>query len=105
MFSIGLAARWCVRPSMCCPFGPAIIPAPSPERSLATSLPLSGSPGGSRRIDLNTHRGRLGERLKDHAVPLGQLDQLLDLFGSFVGLDRERQSDLREANRSILCHS
>src|SRR5258708_12024517 len=55
-----------------------------------------------RRIDAHCDRRRFGERLKNDAVSLGQLDELLDLFRGRGSIDRERQPDLREPYWSVL---
>src|ERR1700721_1847005 len=42
------------------------------------------------------------DRLIDHAITLGQLQQLVELLLLDIGVHREREPDLRKADRRIL---
>jgi len=46
--------------------------------------------------------GRVLERLEDHAVALGQLDQRVHLLGRRVGVQLEAQADVAKAHGRIL---
>jgi hypothetical protein len=45
------------------------------------------------------------DRLENHAVPIGELEQLVELFLRCVGLDVKTQPDLLEADRHSFGHA
>ena len=55
-----------------------------------------GAPAGDRQ------RRRTGERLVDHTVPLRQAQEGVELFFGSIGLEREFQPDVLEADRHFL---
>src|SRR6266545_7797884 len=61
-----------------------------------------GATGKSRAIHPHLDRRAALERLVDHAVALGELEQLVELVLRRVGLDVEAQADLRETDRRVL---
>src|SRR5947209_8699002 len=60
--------------------------------------PLVGGP----RVDLARHRGGILQRLVDHAIALGQLEERRPLLVGQVGVEVEPQADLPEADRHLL---
>src|SRR2546429_8507987 len=62
------------------------------------SRPAHGSHAIETHLD-----GRAGlDRLIDHAIALGELEQLVELLLALVGVDRKGEPDPREADRRIL---
>src|SRR4051812_12288957 len=59
----------------------------------------------STAVELHLDRRAALDRLVDHAIPLGQLEQLVELVLGRVGLDVEAQADLRKADRRVLGHT
>src|SRR5262245_6440577 len=58
---------------------------------------------GARELHLD--RGAAPERLVDHAIALGELEQRVELVRRRVGLDVEAQANRRKADRRILGHA
>ena len=55
--------------------------------------------------DLRLSCRRIAQRLIDHAIPLGQLQQAGELFFSGIGIQIERQPDRPEPDRRIFRHA
>src|SRR5436190_5985790 len=84
---------------------------PSPSRRatypLKTWMPGT-RPGMTKRPPHGSHAvqshldGRAAfDRLVDHAIALGELEQLIELLSALVGVDVEAQADLGEADRRV----
>src|SRR5690242_7617023 len=70
-----------------------------PEVAAGSAVPTWTS---SPALQLDLHRRAVADGLVDHAIALGQLEQLIELVGRRVGIDIEAQPDLREADRRVL---
>src|SRR5204863_8573556 len=53
-------------------------------------------------LHLDVHRRALGDGLIDHAIALGELEQLVELVLRRVGRDVEAEPDLAEPDRRFL---
>ena len=56
----------------------------------------------SHALHLDVHRRPFGDGLEDHAIALGELEQLVELVLRRVGLDLEGEADRPEADRRVL---
>ncbi len=52
---------------------------------------------------LHSGLGTILDGLKDHAIPVGEFEQLIELVLRGVGVNVEPQADLLEADRYALC--
>src|SRR4051794_22279927 len=53
-------------------------------------------------IQRHAGSGAVLDRLKDHAIAIGEFYQLIELFPGCFGVDVEQEADLLEANRHAL---
>src|SRR5689334_12968256 len=56
----------------------------------------------SHAVESHVDRRTGLDRLIDHTVALGELEQLIELLLLDIGIDRKREPDLREADRRVL---
>ena len=83
-------------------FGPSVIRRSRRPRDRVSVGRGSIAAGSTPRGELHLDRRAALERLVDHAIALGELEQLVELLLRRVGVDVEAQPDLREADRRVL---